>query len=203
MIFCIFYKVNNLFLHQCYLKSPLPVKLTRQKFKNAKNHFIFWKEFKNTESAQLLLIDIFCCQFIQASTHFFFISPSVTLTFLDGRLGEQEAVERDPDRPPDLPALPALHLPPLHLGGVLLVDVPVDAADVHPPAVLLELPKVDGDDRWRQQQRGAMRLQFTELGTSGIFSFLFTNKTWFFAFFLKLIWPGVGFLNRIGAEIGF
>ena len=28
MIFCIFYKVINLFLHQSYLKSPLPVKIT-------------------------------------------------------------------------------------------------------------------------------------------------------------------------------
>ena len=28
MIFCTFYQVNNLFLHQSYLKSPLPVKLT-------------------------------------------------------------------------------------------------------------------------------------------------------------------------------
>ena len=26
--FCIFYQANNLFLHQSYLKSPLPVKLT-------------------------------------------------------------------------------------------------------------------------------------------------------------------------------
>ena len=26
--FCIFHKVTNLFLHQSYLKSPLPVKLT-------------------------------------------------------------------------------------------------------------------------------------------------------------------------------
>ena len=26
--FCIFYQVNNLFLHQSYLESPLPVKLT-------------------------------------------------------------------------------------------------------------------------------------------------------------------------------
>ena len=26
--FCIFYQVNDLFLHQSYLKSPLPVKLT-------------------------------------------------------------------------------------------------------------------------------------------------------------------------------
>ena len=28
MFFCIFYQINNLFLHQSYLKSPLPVKLT-------------------------------------------------------------------------------------------------------------------------------------------------------------------------------
>ena len=27
-IYCIFYKVNNLYLHQSYLKSPFPVKLT-------------------------------------------------------------------------------------------------------------------------------------------------------------------------------
>ena len=27
--FCTFYQVDNLFLHQSYLKSPLPVKLTR------------------------------------------------------------------------------------------------------------------------------------------------------------------------------
>ena len=26
--YCIFYQVNNLFLHQSYLKSPLPAKLT-------------------------------------------------------------------------------------------------------------------------------------------------------------------------------
>ena len=28
VFFCIFYQVNNLFLHQSYLNSPLPVKLT-------------------------------------------------------------------------------------------------------------------------------------------------------------------------------
>ena len=31
----------------------------------------------------------------------------------------------------------------------------------------------------------------------------FTNKKWFFAFFFKLMWLGVGFLNRTGAEIGY
>ena len=51
MIFGIFYKANNLFLHQSYLKSPLPVKLTWEK--NAKNHFLLVNKFKNTESAQL------------------------------------------------------------------------------------------------------------------------------------------------------
>ena len=30
-----------------------------------------------------------------------------------------------------------------------------------------------------------------------------TIKKWFFAFFIKLIWPGVSFLNRTGAEIGY
>ena len=42
----------------------------------------------------------------------------------------------------------------------------------------------------------------SELGTLGIFLF-FNNKKWFFAFFIELIWLGVGFLNRTGAEIGY
>ena len=40
---CIFYQINNLFLQQSYLKSPLPVKL---------------KKLKNTESAQLWRPDL-------------------------------------------------------------------------------------------------------------------------------------------------
>ena len=51
MIFCNFYKVNNLFLHQSYLISPLTVKINL--IKNAKNHFLLLKKLKNTESAQL------------------------------------------------------------------------------------------------------------------------------------------------------
>ena len=43
---------------------------------------------------------------------------------------------------------------------------------------------------------------FTELGTFGMFN-LFNNQKWFFAFFSKLIWPGVGFFNKTGAEIGY
>ena len=34
------------------------------------------------------------------------------------------------------------------------------------------------------------------------FNFL-NNKNWFFCIFIKLIWLGVGFLNRTGAEIGY
>ena len=34
LFFCTFYKVNNLFLHQSYLKSPLPVELTWWKMQN-------------------------------------------------------------------------------------------------------------------------------------------------------------------------
>ena len=36
-----------------------------------------------------------------------------------------------------------------------------------------------------------------------VFFHFFTNKKWFFAFFIKLIWLGMGFLNRTGAEIGY
>ena len=51
--FCIFYQVNNLFMHQSYLKSPLPVNELDKKFQ--KSFFCYRKNFKNTESAQLRL----------------------------------------------------------------------------------------------------------------------------------------------------
>ena len=41
-----------------------------------------------------------------------------------------------------------------------------------------------------------------ELGTFGFFNFS-NNKKWVFAFFIKLIWLGEGFLNRTGAEISY
>ena len=41
-----------------------------------------------------------------------------------------------------------------------------------------------------------------ELGTSGIFKYFHSLKM-IFAFFIKLNWLGVGFLNRTGAEIGY
>ena len=44
-------RINNLFLHQSYIKSPLPVKLTWWKMQ--KNHFFSVKRWKNTSSAQL------------------------------------------------------------------------------------------------------------------------------------------------------
>ena len=48
--FAFFYQVNNLFLHQSYLKAhSLQIIL----IKNAKNHFLLFKKLKNTESAQL------------------------------------------------------------------------------------------------------------------------------------------------------
>ena len=50
MNYCIFYQVDNLFLHQSYIKSLLPVKLTDKKCK--KSVFVI-DNFKNTESAQL------------------------------------------------------------------------------------------------------------------------------------------------------
>ena len=36
-----------------------------------------------------------------------------------------------------------------------------------------------------------------------VFFNFFNNKKLFFAFFIKLIWLGVGFLNRTGAKIGY
>ena len=52
MIFLHFYKVNNLILHQSYLKSPLPVKLIKIE-KKCKKSFFICEKTKNTESAQL------------------------------------------------------------------------------------------------------------------------------------------------------
>ena len=36
-----------------------------------------------------------------------------------------------------------------------------------------------------------------------VFLNFFNNKKLFLAFFIKLIWLGVGFLNRTGAKIGY
>ena len=36
-----------------------------------------------------------------------------------------------------------------------------------------------------------------------VFFNFFNNKKWCFAFFIKLIWLGVGFLNWTSAEIGY
>ena len=36
-----------------------------------------------------------------------------------------------------------------------------------------------------------------------VFLNFFNNKEWIFAIFIKLIWLGVGFLNRTGAETGY
>ena len=36
-----------------------------------------------------------------------------------------------------------------------------------------------------------------------VFFNFFNNKKWFFPFFIKSIWLGVGFLNRTGAAIGY
>ena len=46
--FCIFYQVNNLFLHQSNLKSPLAVKLT---WKKCNKSFFVIEKIKNTSSA--------------------------------------------------------------------------------------------------------------------------------------------------------
>ena len=46
----------------------------------------------------------------------------------------------------------------------------------------------------------AISAVWPELGTSGIFFIFSLIKNYFFAFFIKLIWLGVGLLNRTGAE---
>ena len=49
-LFCIFYQVNNLFLHLFYLK-PTPSQINLINI--AKNNFLLLKKFKNTEIVQL------------------------------------------------------------------------------------------------------------------------------------------------------
>ena len=48
-----------------------------------------------------------------------------------------------------------------------------------------------------------IRVNNSELGTFLVFFNFFNNNKRFFAFFIKLIRKGVGFLNRTGAEIGY
>ena len=49
----IFHQVNNLFLHQSYLKTKKSTPGQIYRIKNAKNHFLLVKTLKNTSSAQL------------------------------------------------------------------------------------------------------------------------------------------------------
>ena len=41
--FCTFYKINNLFLHQSYLKTPTPSQISL--IKNARSHFLLLKKY--------------------------------------------------------------------------------------------------------------------------------------------------------------
>ena len=44
---------------------------------------------------------------------------------------------------------------------------------------------------------------FKQSWALSVFFNFFNDKKWFVTFFIKLIWLGVGFLNRTGAEIGY
>ena len=48
-----------------------------------------------------------------------------------------------------------------------------------------------------------MLIAKTPSSALSVFFNFFNNKKWFFAFFIKFIWLGVGFLNGTGAEIGY
>ena len=78
--------------------------------------------------------------------------------------------------------------------------------------ICLPLQRRDTGDEWLVVVRGG-RLQFfslpiwVSLSLQGwalsVFLKFFNNKKWFVVFFIKLIWLGVGFLNRTGAKIGY
>ena len=66
------------------------------------------------------------------------------------------------------------------------------------------LDKEEDDHALRRNGGGHREVgHVAELGTFGIFLFFHQKKNNFFAFFIKLIWLGGGFLNRTGAEIGY
>ena len=48
-----------------------------------------------------------------------------------------------------------------------------------------------------------IKLRYKQSWALSVFLNFFNNKKWFFAFLIKLIWLGVGFLNGKGAEIGY
>ena len=67
----------------------------------------------------------------------------------------------------------------------------------HPPHVR------PADDRAPHQGEISAVVQTVQsLGTFAIFEFFSILKNDLLLFFIKLIWLGVGFLNRTGAEIG-
>ena len=56
---------------------------------------------------------------------------------------------------------------------------------------------------WNLRQSTCSRQKCQQSWALSVFLNFFNNKKLFFAFFIKLIWLGVGFLNRTGAEIGY
>ena len=56
--------------------------------------------------------------------------------------------------------------------------------------------------KMKHDRRQVRRQILSQSWALDVFLNFFNNKKWFFAFFIKLTWLGVGFLNRTGAEIG-
>ena len=65
--FCICYQVNNLFLHQSYLKSPLPVKLTWWKMQ--KIIFYYWKNLKTPKVPSSGPVCVCVCVCVSVCVH--------------------------------------------------------------------------------------------------------------------------------------
>ena len=53
------------------------------------------------------------------------------------------------------------------------------------------------------ETRGFSHISELLRGFKRYFWIFFNNKKWVFAFFIKLVWLGVGFFNRTGAEMGY
>ena len=105
------------------------------------------------------------------------------------------------------PLLSSLSLSPLHLeqpghpGPAWLTGGGSPPGGGLVTLVLHEHQKVSQDSKSHRLHTGCI-LDFQSWALEVFFNF-FTYKKWFFAFFIKLIWLGGGFLNRTGAEIGY
>ena len=84
----------------------------------------------------------------------------------------------------------------------IYLSIYICAIYMHAFAIAIwHVPRSDFPDQ--VQVWDALCTEFKQSWALSVFFHFFNNKKWFFAFFIKLIWLGVCFLNKTGAEIDY